>query len=163
MNANKEQSLEILNRQVKELAGIYHRAAVDSGVSDNEFWVWYTLLVMGGDHSQQDICDIWSLPKQTVNSAVANMVKKNYVSLEVVPGTRNRKIIRLTEDGQKYGEAIIRHIYGAEQRTVAGMSEEEQQACITLLGKYIRLLKEEFDEKTAAECCRERGIKNIEL
>lgn len=151
MNKHKKQQLEIMNQQIKELTGIYHQAAAKSGISDNEFWVWYTLLVMENEHSQQDICDIWSLPKQTVNSVVANLVKKNFVHLEVIPGTRNRKIIRLTETGKKYGQNIVQHILEAEQRTIARMSDQERQTCISLLGKYIHLLREELHEKSSTE------------
>lgn len=146
MSQSIKEQLEILNQQVKELTGLYHQAAVKSGISDNEFWVWYTLLTFHEEYSQQDICDMWFLPKQTVNSVVANLIKKNYVFLEVVPGTRNRKIIRLTQSGKAFGEAFIMRIYDAEKRTIEKMSDEERQTCITLLGKYIRFLREEFHE-----------------
>ena len=143
--------LELLNQQVKELTGIYHQAAVRLGISDNEFWVWYTLLVMTDDYSQQDICDLWSLPKQTVNSVVANLVKRKYVTLEVVPGTRNRKIIRLTEEGKVYGDTVVNHIFEIEKRAINKMTEQERQACISLMSKYISLLKGEFYEYFSME------------
>ena len=142
--------LEIMNQQMKELSAIYHDAASKSGVSNNEFWVWYALLNMDGEYSQQDICDMWSLPKQTVNSIVANLLKKGLVFLEAVPGTRNRKIIRLTDAGRKYGEYVARPIYLAELRSLEKMSEQERMTCLTLISKYISLLKgelyEEFNE-----------------
>lgn len=151
MDVNIKQQLEILNRQVKELTGLYHQAAVKSGISDSEFWVWYTLFAMDEEHSQQDICDMWSLPKQTVNSVVANLVKKKFVLLEMVPGTHNRKIIRMTEAGKQYGEAVIQHILELEHRTIEKMSAQERQSCISLLGKYIRLLREEFNGESEAK------------
>ena len=146
MKEKTKQHLEVLNQQIKELAGIYHQAATGLGISDNEFWVWYTLLVMGEEYSQQDICETWSLPKQTVNSIVANMVKKEFIKLEVIPGTRNRKLLRLTDIGKSYGEAIVRPIFEAEYRTIVRLSEQERQVCISLMGKYIRYLKEELHE-----------------
>lgn len=146
MKEQTKQQLENLNQQIKELSGIYHQAAVRLGISDNEFWVWYTLFVMGEKYSQQDICEIWSLPKQTVNSIVMNMVKKELIKLEVVPGTRNRKLLILTDNGKSYGEAVVRPIFEAEYRTIARLTEEERQLCISLLGKYIRYLREELYE-----------------
>lgn len=142
-----KQQLETLNQQIKELTGLYHQAAAGAGISDGEFWVWYTLLTME-EPSQQDICDLWSLPKQTVHSVVAGLARKKWVYLEMVPGTHNRKTIRMTEEGRQYGEAVIRPILELEQRTMARMSEEERQACISLLGRYISLLREEFHDKT---------------
>lgn len=147
MNEHIKGQLEILNQQVKELAAVYHGAASGAGISDNEFWVWYALLVLGGEYSQQDICDRWSLPKQTVNSVVANLGKKGFLFLENAPGTRNRKIIRLSAEGRRYGEEIVIQIYQAEQRALEKMSESERQTCIALLGKYINFLKEETNEK----------------
>ena len=67
--------------------------------------------------------------------------------MKPVPGTRNRKIICLTEAGQAYGEAIVANIYQAEQRTLEKLSEQERQLGIALFGRYIALLKEELDEK----------------
>lgn len=141
--------LERLNQQVKELTGLYRQAAGRLGVSDNEFWVWYTLLLMDEPHSQQDICHIWSLPKQTVNSVVANLVKKEYVTLTMVPGTHNRKLISLTNSGHAFGEAIMQHIFAAERRSLAKMSADERQSCLALLSKYTSLLRQELDAPTA--------------
>lgn len=148
MDKMVKQQLETLNQQIKELTGLYHQAAAGAGISDGEFWVWYTLLAMEEEHSQQDICDMWSLPKQTVHSAVSGLVKKNLVYLERVPGTHNRKTLHMTEDGKQYGEAVIRPILELEQRTMARMTEGERKACISLLGRYTSILREEFHEKT---------------
>lgn len=139
-----KQSLEVMNQQIKELAGIYHQAAAGLGIPDNEFWVWYTLLVVGEGYSQQDICDLWSLPKQTVNSVVMNMVKKGAITLEVVPGTRNRKLLRLTKAGKRYGETIVHPVFEAECRAASRLTIPERQLCVTLLGKYTTYLKEEL-------------------
>lgn len=146
MDETIKRQLETLNQQVKDLTAIYRRNSSEFGVSDNEFWIWYALLVMEEEYSQQDICDMWSLPKQTVNSVVANLRQKDYIYLEVVPGTRNRKIIRLSESGKEFGEKIISRIYDAEQRTFARMSKEERQTCVDLIGKYVSLLREEINE-----------------
>lgn len=145
-NTIKDQ-LEIMNQQIKEVTSIYHAAAARLGISDGEFWVLYALLVPGGEYSQQDICDMWSLPKQTVNSVVLGMKKKGYIYLEAVPGTRNRKIIRLSDSGKEYGENIIFKIYNAEQKTIAKMTAAERRTCIDLMGKYINFLKVELDEE----------------
>ena len=147
MDETIKKQLESMNQQVKELTAIYHRVASSHSISDNEFWVWYALLIVNGEYSQQDICDLWLLPKQTVNSVVTNLTKKGFLTLKPVPGTRNRKIICLTEAGQAYGEAIVANIYQAEQRTLEKLSEQERQLGIALFGRYIALLKEDLDEK----------------
>jgi len=147
MNTNTKAQLEMINQQIKELVGIYRSAYNTTDISDNEFWIWYALIVMDGDFTQQDICSTWTFSKQTVNTIITNMVKKGYATLEVVPGTKNRKLIRLTDAGQKYGESVVLPVFEAEQRAFAKLSEDDQLAFGKFLGSYIHNLKEEFHAK----------------
>lgn len=146
MNEHIRHQLEMLNQQEKELISIYRYISTQFGISESEFWVLYALFTFEGECSQQSICDMWSLPKQTVNSVIASLTKKGYIFLEKVPGTRNRKNIYMTEAGMKFGKNTVLGIYDAEQRAIAKMSERERQECIALLGKYIAFLREEIDE-----------------
>lgn len=66
MNYNRKEQLQAMNRQIKELSGVYRSALSRLGLSENEFWIWYALLIMEEAYSQQDLCDEWSLSKQTV-------------------------------------------------------------------------------------------------
>lgn len=147
MDKSIKEQLEIINQLVKELASVYRGIASKFGISDNEFWVWYALLNLGGDFSQQDICDMWSLPKQTVNSIISNLKKKEYLHLQASPGVKNRKVIRLTEEGRCFGESVVMKIYQAEYSACKKMEEAEREICIALLGKYIMLLKKELYDK----------------
>ena len=144
MERNAREPLEVINQQIKELVGIYRGIVSRSGISENEYWIWYALIIMDGEYSQQDICSSWTLSKQTVNTIVMNMVKKGLVSLEVVPGTRNRKIIRPTQAGRKYGENIVRPVSEAEGRAYGRLPETDRLACTAAFGRYIDILKEEI-------------------
>lgn len=144
MEGSTREQLEVINRQIKELVGLYRGTVSRLGISENEFWVWYTLVVMDGEYSQQDICSFWSLPKQTVNTIVKHMVRKGMASLAVIPGTRNRKVIRLTEAGRRYGESLVCPISEAESRAFIRLPEADRLACTAILGRYIDLLKGEI-------------------
>lgn len=150
MNKIKAQ-LETMNQQIKELAHLYHDRAIRSNISENEFWVWYTLIIYSGDYSQQDICSILSLPKQTVNSIVSNLVKKNYACLETDANARNRKLIRLTEKGLKTGNAIVTEVYSFEEKAFSRLDEQEREAFIRLLKKYTALLDDEFSRNSGEQ------------
>lgn len=145
MKDHYKEYLELLNQQVKELVGIYRGAVSRSGISENEFWVWYSLLAVDGEYSQQDICSTWSLSKQTVNTIVVNMARKGFVILEAIPGTRNRKNIRLTEAGREYGERIVAPISQAEQKAFEKLPLEHWDACTRMFSQYIDALKEEIN------------------
>jgi len=136
--------LGLINQKVKGLAGLYHGVVSRSAISDNEFWVWYTLVTMDGEHSQQDICTLWSLPKQTVNTIIRRMVRRGLAVLEVVPGTRNRKIIHLTEAGREYGETVVMPVSEAEQRAFRKMTPEDQMTFVEVMGRYMEALREEL-------------------
>ena len=148
MERSRKRELGIINRQIKELVGIYRDTVRDWDVSESEFWIWYTLLTMEGEFSQQDICSMWSLPKQTVNTIVSHMKRKKFARLELCLRARNRKIIFLTEEGRRYGEKIIAPITEAEERSLAQIPEEELVPVTNTLGKYIALLKKELGVAT---------------
>lgn len=146
MNSDIKEYLDLINQQIKELVRIYRGAVSRSGISENEFWVWYSLLELDGECYQQDICNTWSLSKQTVNTIVMHMVKKGFATLEVVPGTRNRKNIRLTQTGKEYGESIVMPISQAEQRAFEMLPLESWVACTRAFSQYINALKEQIND-----------------
>lgn len=146
MDSDVKKKLEANKRQVQELTGVYRSAISRLGNSENEFWVWYTLIAMDGEHSQQDICSRWLIPKQTVNTIVAHMVKNGLAFLEVEPGTRNRKIIRLTDKGRAYGEKMVRPVSDAENRAFNRLPESDRIAGMAALDRYISILKEEIEK-----------------
>lgn len=133
-----------INQQFREITEIYQDAIKKTGVSENEFWIWYSLIVMEGECSQQDICAAWSLSKQTVNTIITNLTKKGFVFLEVIPGTRNRKLIHLTDEGRKYGESIVLPIYKAEQAAFEHLTPQDCAACSATIEKYKKFLKIEM-------------------
>ena len=125
---------------------LYHRLARACGLPDCAFWLLYTLRSEEAPLTQTQLSEQLSLPKQTVNSVISGMVKKGYVELEAIPGTKNKKIIRLTQAGDEYGRSVVLQINGAEQRAVGRMSKQERQACVELFAKYIMLVREELSK-----------------
>lgn len=144
MQYTTKAQLERINQQIKELAGVYRAAVSGLGISENEFWIWYALINMDGELSQQDICGAWAFSKQTVNTIISHMVKNHYATLEAIPGTRNRKRIRLTEEGRRFGERIVIPFAEAEVRALERIPLDERSACIAVLAKYAALLREEL-------------------
>lgn len=147
MDRTIKDQIDTINQRIKELNSLYHIAAIKSDISDGEISIWSVLLESDGEYSQQDLSDLLFLPKQTVNSIISNLVKKGFVFLEHVSGTRNRKVIRLTEEGRDYGENKVRWIFQAEEKALEQTDPEQVQTCIEMIEKYISHLKKEFDEK----------------
>ena len=145
MNIEIKNRIDIINQKIKELNALYRAAAIKSGISDGEISIWSLLLCSEKEYSQQDLADILYLPKQTVNSIISNFVKKKFVFLEHVPGTRNRKVVRLTKEGRAYGESRVMWIFQAEEKAMEETVPEEINACISMLENYIRRFKDEID------------------
>ena len=144
MGIDHKKSINMVNKQIKELVGVYRDAVKHLDISESEFWVWYTLVAMEGDYTQQDICAMWSLPKQTVNTAIAHMRLRRYATLEAMPRTRNRKIIRLTAEGRRFGEKVVEPIVRAEERALSRVEPEELAMVTDAFGKYINIIRQEM-------------------
>lgn len=146
MDKNTKRQIDVINQRIKELGAVYRMAAVKSGGSDSEVYIWSILLNSESEdeYSKYDLCELLSLPKQTINSIVSNLIKKGFVFLEHVPGTRNRKVIRLTKEGLAYGTEKIMWIFRAEEKTLEQTDPVQVQTCIELTEKFITLLKKEI-------------------
>ena len=64
-------------------------------------WILYFLASSDEDISQQELIEMMMFPKQTINSSVKTLSEKGLLTLEMIPGTRNKKRILLTEGGRK--------------------------------------------------------------
>ena len=145
MDIEIKNQIDTINQKINELNSLYRTAAIKSGISDGEISIWSLLLYSQEEYSQQDLADTLYLPKQTVNSIISNLVKKRFVFLEHVPGTRNRKVVRLTKEGRAYGESRVMWIFQAEEKAMEETVPEEINACISMLENYIRRFKDEID------------------
>ena len=137
----KEDRFDTVVRKINELSGIYRNAAAKSGISVNEFWVWYTLVGDRREFTQQEICGYCGLPKQTVNTIVRNMVRQKFATLEIIPLNRSRKRIRLTPAGRAFGEKLMAQAMTAERSAFLALPEEEQQGALRFLEAYLPLLR----------------------
>lgn len=147
MDKKTRDQIDLINQKTKELNALYRLAAYKSNISDGEVNIWSVLLNCDEEYSQQDLAELLSLPKQTVNSLVTRMIQKEFVVLEHDPGTRNRKVIRLTDAGRHFGEQHVKWIFDAEQKAMEDTDPKEVMAYISMLEKYISRFRKEIDSK----------------
>ena len=147
MDKNTRDQIALINQKTKELNALYRLAAYKSNISDGEVNIWSVLLNCDEEYSQQDLAELLSLPKQTVNSLITRMMQKEFVVLEHDPGTRNRKVIRLTEAGRHFGEQHVKWIFQAEQRAMEETDPTEVMAYVSMLEKYIARFRKEIEKK----------------
>ena len=90
--------LDKTNRQFNECNALYHAAAQRCGLSDAAFWTLYALVTSCEPLTQNRIAADWGILKQTLNSAVAAMVKKSLLALCPGKGAHSGKIVTLTAE-----------------------------------------------------------------
>lgn len=74
----------------KELDETYHEIALLSGLSLTSYVILYSLAEEQRPITQKEICDLWSLNKQTVHSAWKNLLEEEEtIELLTIKGTKS--------------------------------------------------------------------------
>ena len=132
--------LEITNRQFNECNALYHAAAQRCGLSDAAFWVLYALCTTHEPQTQNRMAAEWGQPKQTLNSAVAAMVKKGLVELCPGKGAHSGKLVTLTDEGRALAERTVVPVIAAEQQAIQALAAGSEEAASLLIEHNLRLV-----------------------
>ena len=79
------------------------------------------------------------------------MIKKGWIALEGIPGTKNRKNIVLTDTGRLFCETVIGQTRQIEQTAFSKITETERKLFISLFRKTNQLMREEYEKRRALE------------
>ena len=132
--------IKLIEKQRKEEDSVYHSAAVKFGLSDTAMWILYVLSEPDSCVTQQDLC------RQTVNTAISNMVKNGYVTLEPIPGSRNQKRIVLTDAGRELTEGTMCKLRMAEERAYGALTVDELETYLAMAKRLTDSLKKEISK-----------------
>lgn len=81
--------------------------------------------------------EMWSLPKQTVYTAVTFFLKKGWIQMDNMPDDRRNKTIHLTQKGKKEAGTIVKAVRGSEEQAMSDLSRSEQKQLLALTERYI--------------------------
>ena len=143
MSQHLEQQLQTLNRLYKESDHIYSKLASKLGMTDTTFWVLYAISHAEETMTQNDLCNDFFFPVQTIHSAINNLRKNGLLELQVISGTKNRKAILLTEKGQLFVQNTIDKADEIEKNAFLLFNEEERELYLSLFKRHIEYLKSE--------------------
>ncbi len=127
-----------------DLNALYHHASLKLGLTDSASIVLYAIYDNGEDCLLSDIYKQSGISKQTVNSALRNLEKKHIIYLERHSG-RAKKVI-LTDTGKEYAQQTIARLFDAEAAAFASWTEEEINAHIGFMEKYIHSFREQVEK-----------------
>lgn len=136
--------IEETNQLYRGCEYVYHNIAQHYGLSDSVFWTLYILHNSNNLVSQKDLCTEWYYSKQTVNSAISILLKKQFVVLELIPGTKNRKNIVLTKEGKAFCAKVISIVNQIEQAAYSRFTEDELNSLHSLLQRSNQYMQEAF-------------------
>lgn len=145
MNQKTSRHLLEYNGIFRENDELYRGIAKAMGLPDGAFWLLYILREKGEAVTQSEICSTIYMPKQTVNSALKKLACGGYLVLNEEKKRRSKQI-RLTEQGVRLAEATVDKVFAAEERALAGLTEEETERFLYLFRRYTELLKESLRE-----------------
>lgn len=125
-------------RQAREIDQLFHQFAMQVQLSDSEFLVLYTLLEEKEGCLQKDICEMYSIKKQTIHSTIKKLERENVIYLKQV----NRgKGIYLTDKGKRLIDEKIKPIAIKENDIFEQMDSKERSELIRITEKYLEGLR----------------------
>ena len=138
--------LDKTNRQFNECNALYHAAAQRCGLSDAAFWTLYALVTSCEPLTQNRIAADWGIPKQTLNSAVAAMVKKGLLALCPGKGPHSGKIVTLTAEGRALAERTVVPVIAAEEKAIRAFGLASAEEMHRLAQRHLACLQREFEK-----------------
>lgn len=139
MRTIQGEAIRKFNNIYRETDEFYHMIAVQNGISDSVFWILYAVCEYGDGCLQRDICNAFSVSKQTIHSAIQKLEQQGYLYLKT--GRGRDKHIFLTEEGERLVEEKIAPVIRMENAVMEEMGEEESARLLGLMEKYLRLLR----------------------
>ena len=133
--------LSRINHQYRLVDAIYHNVAAGLGLSDSVLFILYSLSEEQRQVTQLELVQEWSLPKQTVNTAVANLARQGLVYLEQTEG--KRKAVCLTPRGRQVAQEKLGPVVEAECRALERLTKEERRTYLALMERHTAYLQEE--------------------
>lgn len=154
-NEKLKQLNAALNALYMEQDDIYSAYAAHFGLSDTAFWILYAVCESDAVKTQNSLAALFHMPPQSINSAVAALVRQGLVRLEQLPGARSGKALRLTEAGEAFCCRVILPFFAIEEQAIDTLGEdaaryvESMRRIIAAMRRGVEIaIRDEKDEHT---------------
>ena len=142
MEAGTEKRYQEFISASKEVDDLYHMLALKFNLSDSAMWILCTMREANRELTQSEIAQEMSMSRQTVNSAIKNLVKQGYLRLEAVSGDIRNKTLSFTEEGEAFVKRTVDRVLSLEHQVFENLEVEEQEKITQILRKYTRFMRE---------------------
>lgn len=149
MESKQNRALKEFDSLYKMIDDVYHEIALSMHLTDSAFLILYCLLELGDGCSQKDICKLYSISKQTVNSSVKSLEDKGFLIRKAGVG---RDIhLFFTEFGREFSEKHIGPVFDMGNATFESMEPSECEQLLSLTRKYVQILKKNMKQYVLEE------------
>lgn len=128
--------LEEFNRIFKETDATYSKLAKRSNLSDCSFWIMYSIRETDRQITQRELCEQWTMSKQTINSALKVLENKGYITLNYSDADKRSKYIILTEKGEEFARENVDIVFDMERAAFEKLSEQERAVMLSASRKF---------------------------
>ncbi len=133
-----------LNSVYRELNDLYHDIALQLGISDSAFTIFYAIFRIGDGCLQRDICKQSYTNKQTINSTIQRLKEDGYLYLK--QGKGRDKHIYLTDRGMEFMREKVSPMITAEDEAFLMLSIEDQKQFCSIFSKYVAYFHKKVEE-----------------
>jgi len=95
------------------------------------------------DCTQQDVCKMLMLPKQTVNSLLKTLESAGYIEKQRTISDKRSKMITLTSDGNNYAEEILTKFHNDEYNALKIMTDKQISGLLDGMDIFIDSFKKQ--------------------
>ena len=124
---HKEEKFEQLQRFYalwREENAMYDDWTREQGLSSNSALILYSLYEAEESCTQKSISQMWSIPKQTVNTILKEFSANGYIELSADKKDKRNKLIMLTPKGNAYAGKIVESLRKRELFAIDQMGLE---------------------------------------
>ena len=108
----------------REENAIYDDRAKEQGLSSSSALILYSLYEAKEKCTQKSISQMWSIPKQTVNTILKDFSANGYIELSTDKEDKRNKLIMLTPEGKAYAGKIVEALHKRELFAIDRMGLE---------------------------------------
>lgn len=93
--------------------------------------------------TQKQICEQWTLPKQTVHSILRNFLEREWVTFHVLENDKRNKGVSFTPAGSAFAGEVIDKLQSLECRVWERLGNEKSNALLESTILYVSYFREE--------------------
>ena len=143
MKPNTSEQLKRYYAAWRATNAIYEDWAKKYGLSYYELLVLLSLREGKEPCTQKQICEQWTLPKQTVHSILRNFLEREWVTFHVLENDKRNKGVSFTRSGSAFAGEVIDKLQSLECRVWERLGNEKSNALLESTILYVSYFREE--------------------